>query len=173
MSQSLAILQFALTMEKQGETFFLDATEKVSQPEAKQLFKELAEWEHMHQQYIQQQIDSLQTSGRWAMPNQQSPFHQEKVTYDVFYRHDAAEGKEPTLPLSDKTTDLSVLRLALMIESDLHAFYQKALEHVSDPDGKTVLQTLVHWEAEHQTIIQEQYDALQKDFWSQMGFAPF
>ncbi|WP_346354917.1 ferritin family protein [Azotosporobacter soli] len=174
MQQALAILEFALSMEKSGETFFRDAAKKVSHADAKAMFTELADWETMHQNYISEQIQSLKEQGAWKKPaisNEQ--FTQNVTSYEIFYRHESGEGAEPTLPLSERSSDLAALRMALVIEGDLHNFYKKAITTIQDPEGKKTLQLLAEWESEHQTIIQAQYESLQHFFWSQMGFSPF
>lgn len=174
MQQALSILEFALSMEKEGESFFRGAAEKVSHPDAKAMFSELADWEKMHQQYIREQIAILKHHGSWQLNESAAgPFKQEPTSYEIFYRHEAGEGPQPTLPLTERSSDLAALRMALAIEGDLHHFYAKAVESIADPAGKRILELLAGWESEHQTMIRTQYDALQQLFWSEMGFAPF
>ncbi|MGB9300675.1 MAG: rubrerythrin family protein, partial [Anaerolineae bacterium] len=71
------------------------------------------------------------------------------------------------------TSDLSALRMAFLIEKDAVAFYTRAAAETEDRDGKEMYERLVEMETEHQRILEEEYNALAKEFWGNMGFEPF
>ena len=58
---------------------------------------------------------------------------------------------------------LAALEEAMEVERQGEAFYKDAAEHVQDPMGKAVFQTLARDEVEHLRILQAEYDAMIKD----------
>ncbi|MEA3508487.1 MAG: ferritin family protein [Synergistota bacterium] len=71
------------------------------------------------------------------------------------------------------SSDFSVLRMAMALETDFRTFYSRAAEKTSSPAGKQILLMLADWEGGHQNMIEKQYQALQEEFRSEMGFEPF
>ncbi|MBP1763905.1 MAG: Rubrerythrin [Firmicutes bacterium] len=173
MENSLAVIQFALSMEKEGELFFAAAAEQVQDGEAKTMFLELSQWEKTHQEFLQEQYDSLSKKGKWSEKLDMSLYDQESMKWSTFYRRGSGEGPEPTVGINTSTTDLSALRLAMFIETDLYTFYQNAATHTAAPEGKKILLMLAEWELNHRKIIESYYEETRQSLWSQMGFAPF
>jgi len=68
---------------------------------------------------------------------------------------------------------LMALSVAIQTEKDAVAVYSRAASETDDPDGKAMYQYLVDMEKEHQRILEAEYNALAKEFWSTMGFEPF
>ena len=173
MENSLSVIKFALSMEKEGEGFFAEAAQQVKNEQAKQMFLELAQWEKTHQEFLQKHYDSLLESGKWAHNLDVSLYDQESLKWNTFYRRSSGQGVEPAGTISVDTSDLTALRLALFIEIDLHTFYQNAAKHTSDPEGKKIFEMLAEWELNHRKIIESHYEETKSILWSDMGFAPF
>lgn len=172
MKEVLDILDFAMTLEQEGQRFFTDAAARVKTPAAREIFGELAKWEEAHWQYLKAQRDSLADTGRWA-PADDERWRRENLAWEVFYQRGEGFAAQPETAIGDRTSDLTALRLALFIENDLAAFYQQAIEKIDAPEGKRLFAALSGWETDHRRILQEEYDKLRQDFWSRMGFAPF
>jgi rubrerythrin len=58
---------------------------------------------------------------------------------------------------------LAALEQAMENERQGEAFYQDLLEHVDDPAGREVFQTLADEEVEHVRVLQAEYEAIQRD----------
>ena len=58
-------LEIALDLEKKAAAFFRDKADEVQNPEAKAMFTRLAEWEDVHYDIIQAEIDSINKTGFW------------------------------------------------------------------------------------------------------------
>jgi rubrerythrin len=72
----------------------------------------------------------------------------------------------------NKEAALQVLEEAMDVERQGQAFYLEAAEHVQDPLGKQVFQTLSKEEIEHLRLLQTEYDAIsQDDTWVGVGEA--
>ncbi len=58
-------LKTALNLEKKAAEFFRGKADKMSEPEAKELFLRLATWEDSHYHIIQAELDSINNTGFW------------------------------------------------------------------------------------------------------------
>jgi rubrerythrin len=71
------------------------------------------------------------------------------------------------------TSDLSALRMAYLIEKDAVEFYRRAAEQTKDAEGTRMFLDLVKMEQAHLDLLEGEYDYLQGQFQTAMGFAPF
>ena len=71
------------------------------------------------------------------------------------------------------TSDLSALRMAYLIEKDAVDFYRRAAEQTDDPNGQRMFLDLVKMEQAHLDLLEGEYNFLQGQFQTAMGFAPF
>ncbi|MBD3288967.1 rubrerythrin [candidate division KSB1 bacterium] len=58
-------LNVALDLERKTAKFFREQAENIGEPEAKNLFYRLAEWEDSHFDIIQAELDSINNTGFW------------------------------------------------------------------------------------------------------------
>ena len=70
-------------------------------------------------------------------------------------------------------SDLSVIRMAYLIESDFAEFYKNALAAIEEDDAREMLQTLADWEEQHKKLFQEKYNKLIKKHWSDISSIVF
>jgi len=169
LQSALVALDVAIQTEKDGREFYLRAAERSSDKGGKVLFVSLADDELEHLRVLESQREALVSEGQWLPPSKL----QEGTTPDI------AEGAPLFSPerlagnISAYTSDLSALRLAFLIEKDAVAFYTRAAAETEDRHGKEMYRRLANMEAEHQRILEEEYNALAKEFWGNMGFEPF
>ena len=65
----LDALNTALDLERKAAQFFRDKAKEVDNPEAKETFLRLAEWEDAHFELIQAELDNIKNTGLWfGMP---------------------------------------------------------------------------------------------------------
>jgi rubrerythrin len=169
MSRAEKILDFAMKMELEARDFYLDSVQKVSRIETRSLLATLAEWEKGHYDYLKKQRASLSTTGKWsdkaALPDE--------IQGGGKIVEAKKGGMDTEPPLGETSSDFSVLRIAMAIETDFRKFYGRAAESISDPGGRKILLMLSEWEGMHQEYIDEQYRSLQREFMDEMGFEPF
>ena len=168
MSEAERILDFAMKMELEARDFYLDSLQKVSREETKILLATLAEWEKEHYDFLKKQRDSISGSGQWA-PDAAIPFEKAGAGLVAGKRL----GTEADPPLGETSSDFSVLRMALAIETDFSRFYANAAAKMDDTEGKRILEMLSGWEGGHQEYIEGQYRPLHREFMDEMGFEPF
>ena len=169
MSKADKILDFAMKMELEARDFYLDSVQKVSRAETRGLLATLAEWEKGHYDYLKKQRDSVSTTGKWA---DDTPLPDE-ITGGAKIVEAKKGGMDTEPPLGETSSDFSVLRMAMAIETDFRKFYENAAGNIMDPGGKKILLMLSDWEGGHQEYIDELYRSLHREFMDEMGFEPF
>lgn len=169
LQSALVALDLAIQTERDGREFYMRAAERSGDPGGKVLFISLADDELQHLRLLESQREALATAGQWLPPSkldEQTP-PEEAEGVPLFSRERLAEN------VSAYTSDLSALRMAFLIEKDAVAFYTRAAAETEDPDGREIYECLVEMETEHQRILEEEYNALAKEFWGNVGFEPF
>jgi hypothetical protein len=129
------------------------------------MFERLAGDEVMHLELLRNTKATLEESGQWLEYREMSLDRIEGAP--IFSRERVEQN------LVGYTSDLSALRLAYLIEKDAVDFYRRAAEQTADPDGKRMFLDLVKMERAHLDLLEGEYDFLQGQFQTAMGFAPF
>lgn len=169
LESALLALDVAIQTEKDGREFYKRAAENTADPGGKVLFTSLADDELEHLGLLESQRQALAKEGHWQ-PGSDAEWRERPARVEgapVFSRAALAEN------VNAYTSDLSALRMAFLIEKDAVAFYTKAAAKTEDPNGKEIYERLVEMEREHQRILEEEYNALGREFWGTMGFEPF
>lgn len=162
------IIAFAMNMEKQGQKFYESFVQQVDHPDARRWFETLAETEKEHYEILEKQLKKLNDETGWMsleefqVGNDPSLFEKRQQAEDV----DPNENKY-------SLSDLSVLRMAYLIENDFAEYYLKAMNQVDDEEGKKMLKTLYEWENEHRRVFHEAYKQAMEANWFEQSFAPF
>ncbi|MFZ5515065.1 MAG: ferritin family protein [Candidatus Zhuqueibacterota bacterium] len=63
--QEIDALKTALDLERNAVKYFTDQAALINEPEARELFIRLAQWEEAHFDIIQAELDSIQGNGFW------------------------------------------------------------------------------------------------------------
>lgn len=169
LASALMALGIAIQTEKDGREFYKRAAGKTDDRGGKILFTSLADDELDHLRLLETQKEALLQEGRW-LPESETGAQTRPTKVEgapIFSREAVAED------INAYTSELSALRMAYLIEKDAVAFYSRAASETEDPHGKAMYEWLVAMEKEHQRILQEEYNALAKQFWTTMGFEPF
>jgi rubrerythrin len=162
---TLTALQMAIQTEIDGYNFYQRFAAKTEDPNARLMFERLARDEVMHLELLRNTKASLEESGHWAeyrggsldMVEGASIFSRERVEQNIVAY----------------TSDLSALRVAYLIEKDAVDFYSRAAHETEDPSGKRLFLDLVKMEQAHLDLLKGEYDFMQGQFQTAMGFAPF
>lgn len=168
MKNSKEIIAFAMNMEKQGQKFYESFAGQVEHPEAKKWFEILAATEKEHYEILEKQYQQLSHDGTWLPVEALAA----DLDADLFEARSQREKFDPD-NAKHSLSDLSVLRMAYLIENDFAEFYKKAIDQVADEDGKKMLQTLFEWENEHRRIFYDEYRKSMESNWFEQGFSPF
>ena len=154
-SAALQALEQALSLERDGHRFYIQAAERTVDPKGAQTFSSLADDEALHERMIQSQIDSLSAGKGWALPegvdrvqvDLETPlFPQGKLELEKAIRPDAS--------------DLDALLFALKIENDSFNLYVEQAGQVDDPQAKQMYEYLVQAERTHFNLLMLNYESL-------------
>lgn len=168
MNNPKEIIAFAMNMEKQGQKFYESFASQVTNPEAKKWFEILADTEKEHYEILEKQYKQLDQDGTWIDLEGMAPENDPAL----FQQRKEAEEMDPS-EQKYSLSDLSVLRMAYLIENDFAEYYRKAMDQMEDPDGKRMLNTLFEWENEHRRLFHDEYKKAMELNWFEQSFAPF
>jgi rubrerythrin len=160
----LGILKFALSREIEGMNFYKEKVNDVKDPEVKEVLEQLAEMEDGHVEYITKLIENVEKGkdvSSVKAPKQNSSFFENREKKEL------AGGK-----IDDIASELSILRMAYLIEDDFMHFYNNSSEKVDDEEAKKILKALGAWEKEHRDMLYSLYEERSKEYWDEMGFTP-
>lgn len=154
------VIRYAMQMELDGYNFFKDNAEKFINPTSKELFLKLAQTEMEHYKYLENQLNSYVENKKFDLSDE--VMNREE---NIFEKREESEHIEATLEQSD-IPDITILRMAYLIEKDYKEFYQKQAEEATDEDVKKIFEKLSGWEASHEQIFKNEYDRRMKEYMS-------
>ncbi len=161
MDKMKSILKFAMRMEKDAADFYEYYAEKAESEKTKSLFSELAQIEKQHYHILNKKFEEL----KYSEPPQ-------TISWVV---DDSSKAQDPHILADNSDTipvipgadaDLSIIRMAYLIEHDFAYFYSKAVDAVEEPDAKKFLQELAQWENQHTEMFHSSYQNLLKKSWN-------
>jgi len=164
MSKVLGILKYALSREKEGNIFYKNNKDKVKNSQLKEIFENLAEMEYDHMKYIKELIETTEKGNKKL---NEVIFDEDNSFFETRKKNEIVEKD-----IEDMTSDLSILRMAYLIEDDFKNFYENAAKNIEDKDAIDILKKLADWEKTHRDTLYALYRDMMKDYWDEMGFEP-
>ena len=146
------VYEYALQREHEGRDFFRQHAGRFGHAAVVDAFEKLAQEEEKHIAFIQGLIDGLETGGSAAMAR-----GAELDAEGFFSQRAQGEMLEQTV-IESMVPDLSVLRMAYLIERDFAEFYERAAERVEGEDAQASLRMLARWERGHEKLFKEMHD---------------
>ncbi|AKI96668.1 ferritin-like domain-containing protein [Kosmotoga pacifica] len=161
MYEARKLLEVALNFEKAGQEFYKSNLEKVNQALAKETFKYLMEMEAAHVKYIETLIEQLPKGEPVSVPVDDSD-----KTFEKRLTSQALSEGTYTSDLAD----LSILRMAYLIEKDFVEYYDRASKKLEDESLHALLITLRDWEKGHVAIIKALMEKIYEKHSLDLGF---
>ncbi len=157
------ILEYAMRMENDAEEFYTFNYERVKSQELKKLFEELAEMEKTHYAVLSSAYDMLKITP--------PPIVMSWVVDDTSKEKNLSILADNYELIADKEaiSDLSIIRLAYLMESDFALFYFNAASQVEEPEAKKLLLQLADWEKKHEIMFKVRYEKLLKQSWKDVA----
>ena len=168
MDTTLQILEYAMTMERQGQQFYLKYRDEIEGRRFKEVFENLARVEEEHYGLVKKEFELLKATGQL-----------EKVDIrlsggSAIFEKIMREEKHMLDPEEDLSlNDIAILRMAYLMENDFTDFYQNASEKTNSPAARELLSVLASWEKAHRDLFQDEYRQLMEEKWGIQQFAPF
>ncbi len=155
------ILKYAMQMEKEGAEFFLTQSQRFQDATTKSLFEKLSRIEETHYDYLEQKLAHY-TEGNLTIDEIPQDFLDQTET-DIFQSRAKSEHLNTTLVESD-VPDMTILRMAYLIEKDFAEFYEEARDYVEDETLKALFEQLSVWEKGHESLFKKEYRRLMKEY---------
>jgi rubrerythrin len=150
------IYEYALQREREGKDFFQRNAERMSHAAAVEIFQKLAAEEQKHIEFIQELLEALE-SGQSALET-----GIELKQEDFFSQRAELERLDQTT-LESMVPDLTVLRMAYLIERDFAEFYETAAQRI-EGDASEALKMLARWERGHEQLFKDIHDKLLEEY---------
>jgi rubrerythrin len=156
------ILTYAMQMELDGSQFFIDKAKVINNPTGRALFENLAEVEMEHYRFIKEQLDLYKSTKSFDIIQENVELINSS-TGNIMEVREKSEHLKETLEQSD-IPDLTILRMAYLIERDYAEFYKNAAAGADDESAKKVFEMLAEWEEGHEELFRQEYDKRMKEY---------
>ena len=151
------VYEYALQREHEGKDFFQRNAQRMSHAAATEIFNRLADEESKHIRFIESLLAALDGSGE--------PDPEVATQLDEGARFIARAKSE----MLDQTVtesmvpDLTVLRMAYLIERDFKEFYESAASK-AEGGAREALSMLARWEYGHEQLFKDLHDTLFEEY---------
>ena len=149
-----------MRMENDAKEFYSFNLDRVTSPDLKSMFEELVEMEKNHYAILEIMRERFNVqdppiSISWVVDNVSK-----EVNPPIIADNSDVIADERAI------SDLSIVRLAYLMESDYALFYRNAALQVEDKKAKDFLLELSKWEDQHRDMFKTKYEELLKQHWS-------
>lgn len=156
--RKLAIAKQAILNEVEGYQFYKMYAEKVSSPEVKKTFMDIANEELQHIEFLKKYMNnSVEDNLKMAKTEIPAP--------GIF--------KFSNLTPDDLSLALAAFSIAMKMEDDSQKFYEGEANKAEDEGEKAFLLMLRDWEIKHRDSFEAEYEKLKESWWGDNSFAPF
>jgi rubrerythrin len=156
------IFKYAMQMEMDGYNFYKEKSSSLNNPTSVKTFQSLADAEKDHYKYLENQFKNYMDTDSYDLNADTFDFFEDENEFEII---GDSEHLDDTLKESD-IPDITILRMAYLIERDYKEFYQKAAEDIEDENIKAIFEKLSKWEQGHETMFKSEYDKRMKEYMS-------
>lgn len=154
-------LQYAMKLEMDGYDFYMEKSKEFANPTTEKIFVELAEEEKAHYEFLKSELENYVDNPKEYTMNPDFLNPEESV----FEKRAESQKLDITLKESD-VPDLTVLRMAYLVEADTAEFYAAQAEQAESENIKGVFTMLSEWERGHEKMFRDEYNRLLKEYMS-------
>jgi len=135
------VLRLARNYEQSGAEFYRGQESKIQDSLAKKTFQWLSKMEQSHVEFIESWLKNATPPEKPEdLPGQSTP---------DFFTEELKRQKLSSHPPKGDLADISILRMALLVEKDFVQFYEHAASLSTDPKEKKLFEVLRDWEKGH------------------------
>ncbi len=145
-------LSLALKMEKDGMSFYQEASEKIKNPLGKKMFLSFVEDEKRHYGMIEALAKGLNIEDELKAAG---PAERIRTVFEE-------AKKEIDTRLKAETSDVEALKVALSMEDDGYKFYKENAEKVEAQSEKALWEKLAREESRHHEMLQNALSYLEE-----------
>ncbi|MEA3376631.1 MAG: ferritin family protein [Chloroflexota bacterium] len=145
------IYEYALQREHEGKRFFEDNADRMQHAAVESAFRRLALEEQRHIDFIERLLEGLAEGKTPQAADVQ-------LEEEGFFSQRAVSEMLDQTVMESMVPDLSVLRMAYLIERDFVEFYQSAAEQ-AEGEARKALEMLANWERDHERFFKQLHDS--------------
>lgn len=150
------IYEYALQREREGRDFFQRNAERMSHAAAVEIFHKLAAEEQKHIEFIQRLLQAAES----GQPGLETGL---ELKQEGFFSQRAELERLDQTTIESMVPDLTILRIAYLIERDFAEFYETAAQEIED-DASEALTMLARWERGHEQLFKDIHDKLLEEY---------
>jgi rubrerythrin len=150
------IYEYALQREHEGQRFFEQNAERLQHAGVVGAFQRLAAEEQQHIVFIEGQLEALDKGRAPEVADI-------KLESEGFFSERAASEMLDQTVIESMVPDLSVLRMAYLIERDFAEFYESAAEKATG-EAREALDMLARWERGHEMFFKQLHDTAFEEY---------
>jgi rubrerythrin len=151
------IYEYALQREHEGRDFFQRNAERMSHAAATEIFNRLADEESKHIRFIESLLSEVKGGAA-----RDATVAAQLEDGARFIARAKSEMLEQTVTES-MVPDISILRVAYLIERDFKEFYENAAAN-AEGDSRDALSMLARWEYGHEQLFKDLHDKLFEEY---------
>jgi rubrerythrin len=141
---AIAAIKIALVAEAKAQKFYTQAAGKTAHPQAKEMFKQLADFEQGHYNRLKELIASL------AKKKQYIDYEGKDFNFRI--------KSEVSGPIEENKEDaLDILIRAIGAERDAQKHYTQLAQKTKDPAGKKMFERLAYEESLHYRLLSDEF----------------
>ena len=156
----------AIKAEQDGYHFYLMAAHNTGDPQAKEVFEQLAQEELDHNRFLKHQYQAILDTG--------APDPKRKLGHRVdLSGHSPIFSPALKARIDQAHFEMSSLSIAVQLELSAMNFYKAQAAEADDPTVQSFFEELANWESGHYHALLRQQETLRDDYWKGGGFSPF
>jgi Fur family transcriptional regulator, ferric uptake regulator len=148
-------LELILSIERRGYTFYTNASRKTKNDRGRLMFQRLAAEESDHLRRLQNEYRLLLANNEWLRKEQVRLPMTRKIAEDLFPQKVLLK-----VEVSDSTTDLEALNIAMDLERRSHRFFADFAKQLTDASGRRIFMEFAKDEESHLQALLTEYNAL-------------
>jgi len=161
-NEELDLVKTAIINEIEGYEFYNMAAEQTENSDAKKAFKELADEEFLHVNWLK---EIYSRSGNIKEDSLYIALVSDPPSPHIF-NWDNIDRKSASIAVS-------VFGIGIQIERASVEFYKMAYKSSDIKEVKELYKLLIKWETSHLEQFSNEYDKLRESWWSQQEFSPY
>ncbi len=151
----LEALNTALTREQEGQRFYDEAATKAANAKGRHMFEWLADEETGHIRMLEEAIRDFTENDSWLTRDM---WGSSKHTPEPIHSSKFPSKPEVMGDIPVDAAEMKILEKAIEAEKLDAAYYDGTAQQIDDPNGKIMMEKLVHFEKGHLALLQEEYD---------------
>lgn len=163
--QLLAGLKEAILTEQTGVQFYTIAAGNTTDARGREVFRQLAQDESEHQQWLSRQYGHLVAGTSWE---EMKPVPHADLSGPSPIFSDDLRSR-----IGEAHWEMTALSVGLALEEATISRYRKLAQAADQPEVRRFFEELTKWEESHADALSRQSNLLKESYWREARFAPF